>query len=94
MSGVEADLIRVQRDYNSRLSSEIVMAMNPEFIHALRCDEARAAWRIYYRAVRILRKLRLDDRNFFMRMSQCWWHAVYKFEVCPPGTRRPPRKLP
>jgi hypothetical protein len=42
---------------------------------------ARWQWQQYYRAVRTLRALRLEDQKQFKRFSQAWWHGYYKDEL-------------
>lgn len=41
---------------------------------------AREAWREYYRAVRVIRRLRQTDEFTYRRFSTCWWNGSYQFE--------------
>ena len=44
-------------------------------------EGSRLAWALYYRAVRVLRRLRLSDDAQYRRMSKVWWQTALKEEV-------------
>lgn len=43
-------------------------------------EYARMQWREYYRAVRIIRKIRRVEPMTFLRFSRAWWAGSYKDE--------------
>ena len=54
---------------------------NDGMIHRVRVEQARADWKDYHRAVRVLRRLRLSDNAQYRRMSKVWWQTALKEEV-------------
>ena len=54
---------------------------NDGMIHRVRVEQARADWKDYHRAVRVLRRLRLSDNAQYRRMSKGWWQTALKEEV-------------
>ncbi len=43
--------------------------------------EARDNWYDYYRAVRTLRRIRIDDAKRFKQFSQAWWRSRMRQET-------------
>lgn len=62
------------------MSADFLVFVHPANERDIRDMVARAAWQEYYRAVRVLRRLRQQDKQRYRAMSRNYWRSVMHHE--------------